>query len=260
MDTPFAPPPVAAPMVPSYYADPPQYKLHQPGGATLATFLGSPVAGAIVLALNFHKLGRSSAAIVSVILGLLATILLIVLALVLPEKTPHLLFLIPQIAVMAVLAKSLQGPAVDRHKALGGKIASMWVSAGIGLIGLVIFGSAIVAYVMLSAPNLGTKIVIGTKDEVYYKGAATAQDAQSLAQVLKTTGFFTDRGVSVALSKGPEGTIVSFVVQDGAWNDRSVAAEFDTIGRTIAPAVGGLPITIRLMNNATETKKEIVVK
>jgi len=264
MDTPFAPLPAASPLtpplVPGYASDAPRYKLHLPGGATLATFLGSPVAGTLILALNYQKLGRSGAAVLSVIVGVLATILILALALMLPAKTPNALFIIPQIAVMAALAKSLQGPAVERHKQLGGKIASMWVSAGIGLVGLVVFGSAIIGYVYLSAPNLGKNIVIGTKDEVYYKGAATAQDAQALGQALKGVGFFTDRGVSVALSKGPEGTIISFVVQEGAWNDPTVAPQFDLIGRAVAPSIGGLPVTIRLMNDKTEVKKEFVVK
>ncbi len=65
--------------------------------------------------------------------------------------------------------------------------------------------------------------------------------------------------MSVILSKGSNGTIISFVVRDGFWDDPKNVDGFATLGRALAPTVGGLPIKVRLVNQSVETKKEIPV-
>jgi len=35
---------------------------------------------------------------------------------------------------------------------------------------------------------------------------------------------------------------------------------FDKVTRQVAPSVGGLPITLRLVNNSIDTKKEVTVQ
>ena len=100
------------------------------------------------------------------------------------------------------------------------------------------------------------KVTLG-KDEVIYKGTATEQEAQKLGAALKDIHYFADRGVSVILTKDSEGTAIAFVVQDGVWDKPDAVQAFTEIGRTVAPAVGGLPIKLRLANTSSETKKEI---
>jgi hypothetical protein len=99
------------------------------------------------------------------------------------------------------------------------------------------------------------KVVIGSRDEVNYIGAATKGDAQRLGQALAAAGFFRDEGVNILLSKGPAGFTVSFVVKESAWNHPDTIASYEVIGRRIAPALGGFPITLRLLDSANHLKK-----
>jgi len=102
------------------------------------------------------------------------------------------------------------------------------------------------------------KVKIG-KDEVIYKGTATEQEAQKLGEALKAAQYFGDNEASVILSKGTDGTIISYVVKDGFWDDQKNVEGFAELSRGVAPAVGGLPIKVRLLNTAGDTKKEIPV-
>ena len=108
------------------------------------------------------------------------------------------------------------------------------------------------------SPNI-SKVVVGTNDMVYYSHAATEEDAGVLGQALKTIGYFQDRGVSVFLSKGKNGTVVSFVVQEGAWDLPDRVSDYEEIGRRIATAVGGFPIKVRLIDSAQLVHREVAL-
>ena len=141
-----------------------------------------------------------------------------------------------------------------------GKVGSRWFGALLGLAGLVLLGGAIFAYVLLFSGPEGKRFAAGPKDEVYYAGAATETDARALADALKKAGYFQDRGVSVQIRKGPQGTFLSFVVQEGVWNDADTIKGFENLCRSLAPSVGGLPITVRLYDREWTMKKEVPVK
>jgi hypothetical protein len=121
--------------------------------------------------------------------------------------------------------------------------------------------------IRLADENLTTKkeltvhpsVTIGTKDEIVYSDAATEQEAKALGEALQKVHYLQDRGVSVLLSKGQGGTVISFAVKDGTWDEPDSVAAFETIGRAVAPTVGGPPIKVRLLNTALESKKEIPI-
>jgi hypothetical protein len=145
--------------------------------------------------------------------------------------------------------------------ASGGKLVSRWKAFGIGLIGFVIVVGGISIYVIaLPDESVGTKVVIGTKDGIYYSGTATAADANALGDALKADGYFQDKGVSVLLHKGSDGTILSFVVQDGIWDDQAMVAKYQSVAKSLAPVIGGTPITLRLLDGTTAVKKEVIVQ
>jgi hypothetical protein len=102
-------------------------------------------------------------------------------------------------------------------------------------------------------------LMVGANDEIRYSGTATEQDAKALGEALKTVGYLEDRGVTVLLSKGTGGTVVGFAVKDGAWDDDDTVATFEKIGQSVAPAVGGKPIKVRLLNTRLEKQKDIAV-
>jgi len=102
-------------------------------------------------------------------------------------------------------------------------------------------------------------VTIGTKDQVIYSGSATEAQATALGNALKTDGYFTDRGVTVLLNIGASGTTISFVVGDGEWNKAGTMGQFEEVGREVADSVGGLPVTVQLMDTHEDVEKTGVV-
>jgi len=99
----------------------------------------------------------------------------------------------------------------------------------------------------------------GANDQIGYSGTATEQDAKALIESLKSIGYLKDRGTTVLLSKGAGGTVVGFVVKDGAWNDERIVARYQEIGGSVAPALGGVPIKVRMLNTLLRKQKEIAI-
>ncbi len=153
----------------------------------------------------------------------------------------------------------MDGPHKRQSEVAAGRgrnAASNWLAFGIGLALL----AAIVAGGLRESSDLtNSKVTVGTKDEVYYSHAATKEDARVLGQALKTIGFFDDRGTSVFLSKGKDGTVVSFVLKAGAWKQPGTVLNFEEIGRRIATPVGGFPIKVRLIDAARTVRRELAV-
>ena len=106
--------------------------------------------------------------------------------------------------------------------------------------------------------NVG-KLKVGTKDWVYYFGDATEAGAKALANALRSEGYFTDQGATVALLEG-EGTVISFVVQDDLWNQPAVTATLELLVRRTASSVGGLPVELRMLDGNMEIKRATVVR
>ncbi len=117
----------------------------------------------------------------------------------------------------------------------------------------------VVAAGLLSACRSNPRVTIGTKDQVRYEGTATEQDALALGNALKTLKVFSDQGATVILSKGGEGTVISWLVKDGMWDDDTYVARVEQVTRGLGPTVGGLPVKMRLVTTALVTKKELVV-
>jgi hypothetical protein len=106
--------------------------------------------------------------------------------------------------------------------------------------------------------NVG-KLTAGTNCVVYYFGDATNNDASALGEALRTAGYFTSKGATVALLKG-EGTVISFVVQEGLWNEPAVTATLERLVRQTASSVGGLPIEMRLLDRNMDIKQAVTVR
>jgi hypothetical protein len=242
------------------YAPPPAvpaYSLFDYRSVAIATFFGTPLAGTIIMAHNYRRIGKGGAAAAAVIVGLVVTALLLFLSFTVQSDAIRALPIGLLLGTMSA-AKSLQGPFVDEHARFGGKIASRWAAFGIGLVILVPILLIIVGEVNSGFAN--SKVIIGTKDEVRYSGLAKEPDARALGEKLKSIGYLSDRGVTVLLAKDSGGSTVSFVVKEGIWNNQKSVSQFEEIGRQVAPVIGGLPIKLRLLNSSLEVKKEVVIK
>ncbi len=104
----------------------------------LATFLGGPLGGAALLAMNERRLGRAQAAVVTALAGAVGTALLFAMSLALPDNVPGAPLAIVWVLVMRGIAVKRQGAIVEAHVRAGGKKGSGWAAAGIGVACLVI--------------------------------------------------------------------------------------------------------------------------
>lgn len=124
----------------------PLYRLAAVG---IATFFGTPVAGAWVMAQNLKRLGRHPQVRNTWIAGVGALIAIFLLGLLLPENVPATPINIAAVLGMYHYAKQQFGAAVEQHAAQGGQFASNWRAFGVSLLILaavmaVIFGGAFV--------------------------------------------------------------------------------------------------------------------
>jgi hypothetical protein len=130
--------------------------------------------------------------------------------------------------------------------------ASTGLATGIGL--ALVFALATVA-----RPPDAPAVMFGARDVIYYARHATKEDAIALGQALKGIGFMTDQGSGVVLAKGGAGTVVSFVMADGAWDRPDAISRFGEIGRRIADSIGGFPFKVRLLDQKLAVRRELAV-
>ncbi len=232
----------------------PHYKLYDSNAVAVASFLGGPIPGTVLMAINYRRLGQATNALLAILAGLSTIVIGILFQSLFPQGT----FIVLGISLSAATwrtAEKLQGPTVDEHVNRGGPLGSSWMGGALGTIFLVF----VLALIFLPG-IISPKVTVGTNLDIYYSQSATRQDAQALGDALTKIGFTPATKASIFLSKGQEaGTVLSFVVQDGFWDRPGVVWSFENIGRGVAPAIGGLPIKVRLINNQKEVKKEFVV-
>jgi hypothetical protein len=99
------------------------------------------------------------------------------------------------------------------------------------------------------------RISAGNRDEIYYCGSATKADAEALGRALVAVHYFTGQGGAVVLSK-ENITMLSFVVNEAAWTRPEAFAAMQSLARRAAASVGGLPVTLRLLNRTWELQRE----
>jgi hypothetical protein len=125
------------------------YRLFDHGAVALATLFGSPIAGTILMAINYRRLGKPSSAVGAVACGIVGTGLAIALASLLPQGISSGMSIV-LLLVMMNAAKTFQGSIIEEHKRQGGKLASLWVAFFISLGVLAVIVLGVVAWVFLS--------------------------------------------------------------------------------------------------------------
>ena len=233
----------------------PAYTLFDSGAVAIGTFFGTPVVGTVLMAVNYRRLGQGGKAVMAVVVGVVITGLAMLLGWKLPQSVSYLVGLALLIG-MRQSAQQLQGATVAEHVLRGGRLGSKWLAFGLGAAFCVVLFGAIFAAVSM---NNGTSVKIGSKDEVYYSGTATKADAVALGNALKSDGYMQDQGADVILDKGKDGTIVSFIVKEGFWDQAGTLESFEEIGRQVAPLIGGFPIQVRLLDSSRDVKKESTI-
>jgi hypothetical protein len=266
--TPPPPAPAELPPWPEPAADVavPEYKLYSAAQVTLAAFLGSVLAGGVLLALNYRALGDRRAAVWSVLLGLLALAALLGIGFTLPDPASTVVCLLLNIVGLVVIyqiTRGLQGARYEAHLDRGGRGGSTGAAVGIALLcGALafacLFGLAF-AYEALFGLDTNQRVTFGIDEEVYYTGGATEAEARAVGRALQRNGFFDGRGgKTVQVSRGGGGFVVSFVVLRNTWDDPQAVAEFRAIaGQLSREAFGGRPVEVRLCDEYLSTRKTI---
>jgi len=153
-----------------------------------ATFLGGPVGGGWLMALNYQRLGEPAKAHLATGLSVLATAALIAIGLAIPSlPTLLLLWFVPTFVTWG-LAQSLQGAAYNRHVAAGGSRGSTWRVAGLGVASLAMCCGGTVVYEVstefepvISGPM--SNVMIG-ESSVLYTDDVTRAEAQRVGEEL----------------------------------------------------------------------------
>jgi hypothetical protein len=100
---------------------------------TSAAFLGSPIAGCLLLARNYHELGKGGAAWQALAAGTVSSILVLLLAASLPENSHNTALPIVYCLGLRQLAIYLQGGAISNHYMTGGRKGSWVTTIAVGL-------------------------------------------------------------------------------------------------------------------------------
>ncbi len=108
--------------------------LFRMSGIGIATFFGTLMAGGLLMALNYRALGRPERVWPVIALSLGASVIVGVLAWVLPEQVPSIVFTVAQLVAITQAAKATQGPDIDARIAAGLPMRSNWLAFGISLL------------------------------------------------------------------------------------------------------------------------------
>ena len=237
----------------------PEYRLFDSGAVAVAAFICSPLAGAILIAVNYGRLGKTAKGVFAVTLGLIATALTILVKWSWNNPLGSLgsiaLGMLSFICTWQI-AKVEQGEAVEEHIARGGQLGSRETAFFVGIATLAVLFGVICAALYETQNKV---VIIGTKDQVIYSGLATKANAMALGNTLKSNEYFQDRGSSVLLNKGIGGATISFVVQDGVWNQPGMLSSSEELALEVAPTVGGLPVQVRLVDSKMDVEEASTV-
>lgn len=129
---------------------PSRIKLYSPGQIAWATFLGAPIAGCWLLALNYRRFDDAMAANRALIFGSIGTILLLALAFFLPERFPNFVLPAAYTFGMYQYAKTLRGKVYMDRLSNDCRKGSGWVATGIGILCSIVILVVLFAVVLIA--------------------------------------------------------------------------------------------------------------
>jgi hypothetical protein len=185
----------------------PEVRLFSVGQVGLATFLGSPAAGAVLMAINYLRTRQTDKAAWAFGLGALAVVAIVALVFVLPDDIPRAPVGIPGLVAIVLLYRHLQGPLFSQHVASGGPQASWWSAAGVGVgsgaaVLALIVGAALALPDALFGENLAFPFELSPSESAAY---VLADDSGTDYLVVCFVGEEDALVASVPLPKGDEG-------------------------------------------------------
>jgi hypothetical protein len=227
----------------------PEYRIFTNKMITWATFLGSAVAGGVLMAHNFWRWREPRAARNCLIFCAVVTVLLLIVGYHLPEDLdlPSSAFTIPQMFLVSWAVHVYQGRRISEHIGAGGKKGAFLIATGVSIVVAAVIFGMILGYEALYYKQFGSIESFFYGDEVYYKDGATAQDAEALADVLEQVGWFGDSlTTAVQITRPMDHYIISILVADDAWDDDDFDEYFGRIADRLAEEGFGRDLELRL--------------
>jgi hypothetical protein len=211
----------------------PAFKLYPIKHVLWTSCLGGPLAGTWMIAANFQRLGAVKKSHLASAIGAAAVGLVVMLSYLIERRFGKAanLSLGGVLGVATFLiAKRLQGSAIEAHENQGGRLEPVWKSVGIMGIGIAqtIIGAA--AIVSL----LQTTVVVGSTHEIELAGMATESDARRVGAVLTDIGMFpAGQHSNMTLTREPSTWTLTFT---------STKAKLETVdlATVFAPAANAL--------------------
>jgi hypothetical protein len=135
----------------------PGYRLFTPGQVALATFLGGPMAGFLMLSANDARLEQRSGGWSTFWLGIVYSCFFAVAAIILDLAAPGLPLLLGLVNtfILYSIAGSMHGEACSEHKARGGKAGSLG-----GFLGRMFLGSLLAILVAFFVGCIGGAVLL----------------------------------------------------------------------------------------------------
>jgi len=203
----------------------PEYSLYSQAAISLATVLGSIVAGAFLLGSNLKKLNRSDEVLQTYFFGIVTLGLLLFITFKLPiaDKIPGILFELLQVGLIYLFMQHKIGKDLKIHDQRKGIYYSKWRATGISLLCLPLVIAIGIGIYYLSI----TRVDFKNDHYVYYETGATKEDAKALGKYLTEVGFFgNENPIDVKINKAENAINVYFVLAKDAWFDPEIISSF----------------------------------
>ena len=242
-------------------------RVYTPDAVAWASVFGSPVAGSVVMAMNYSRWGKKGAAWKAVGLGVVGTVALGMLSVYLSAGAGMGL---PDSDRGRDSDAAIGGgvPGEEGGGAPGGggqegvELEGRW---GWGAADVVVDGSArgvvcergweVAELVRYAAAGFGG----GPVRRFITLMERRRRWAQALGTKLHEIGFLKDGAATIYLSGTGKEKELSFVVQDEAWSRPEAVQTLKQVTELVADAIGGKPVTVRMLDRQTHEKNRIVV-
>lgn len=124
-------------------------KLHSSLSIAIGSFIGGPLAAGFLIGENYRMLDEPKKASTSMIVSIMATIILIVLAILIPYDNNSIGIIMSFIyAIIAHnITESKQGEILTKHKYFGNLFFSVWNAIGVGIVAMIM----LIAFLFLLA-------------------------------------------------------------------------------------------------------------
>jgi hypothetical protein len=239
----------------------PSYALYSINQITLATILGAPIAGGLLIRRNLVLLGEGARGNRVLVWSALSTVLVFVVAAFLPKSIPGAPLAIGYTLGLRGYAQSILGTPLFEHTRRQGRLCSSWAATAIGVASLIAI-SVVMIGIYLSLPSsitdrLSDCVTFTPGEIVYYSEGSTAEHARAVGEALKDLQYFTanpNARAWVKVSGDEAHRVVAFMVKDGVWDDRGLMDWFGDLGGRLEDRAHIGPIEIRLCDLDWKTK------